>query len=148
MPAFQQNLVINDGQATPVAHTFNPTTKQADGLCVWHDRVSGVAIGYPQISVKMRMPAAPVSGNASDASTRLYRQDYNLAWPTMEVTSPSTGTGIQPAPTVAYIHRVNSQWLSPERGTQANRKDVRAIFYNGLNHAAIKTFLEDLENFN
>lgn len=144
MPA-RANIVVNDGKATPVAHTFNPAE---DGeMDLFEDKSGGIAIGFPLISIRFRRPAGPQNGSQSGAASRVYRVQVNTSWPVLEVTSPSTGTGIQPAPTVAYILRCNQEWLLPERSTLADRKDLRAIVANTLANADIKKVLEDLEAF-
>lgn len=144
MPA-RANIVVNDGKATPVAHTFNPAE---DGdLDIFEDKSGGIAIGFPLITLRFRRPTGPQNGSQSSANGRVYRAQLNFSWPVLEVTSPSTGTGIQPAPTVAYVLRSNQEWILPERSTQADRKDLRAIVYNSLNNADIKKVLEDLEAF-
>jgi len=144
MPA-RANIVVNDGKATPVAHTFNPSE---DGdVDLFEDQSGGIAIGYPMIMVRFRRPLAPSNGQSSDAKNRVYRIQLNISWPVLEVTSASTGTGIQPAPTVAYVLRSNQEWLIPERSALADRKDLRAIVYNTLNNADIKKVLEEQEAF-
>lgn len=144
MPA-RANIVVNDGKTTPVAHTFNPSE---DGdVDLFEDKVGGIAIGYPMIMVRFRRPAAPSSGSSSSAVNRVYRIQLNFSWPILEVTSPSTGTGIQPAPTVAYVLRCNQEWLIPERSTLADRRDLRAIVYNTLNNGDIRKVLEEQEAF-
>lgn len=144
MPA-RANITVNDGQATPVAHTFNPS--EDNGVDLFEDKSGGIAIGYPQISVRFRRPAPALNGQMSSANSRVYRIQLNFSWPVLEVTSASTGTGIQPAPTVAYVLRSNQEWIIPERSTLANRKDLRAIVYNTLNNADIKKVLEEQEAF-
>lgn len=145
MPA-RASLVVNDGQATPVAHTFSPSTEM-DNASLFEDKAGGVAIGFNSIMVRMRRPAPGNTGQASDPKGRVYKVEINVGWPTLESTSASTGTGIPPAPTVAYVHRCNMTWLLPERGTNANRKDLRAIVANLLANADIKKVLEDLEDY-
>jgi hypothetical protein len=143
MPA-RANITVNDGKATPVAHTFNPSE---DGeVDLFEDKSGGVAIGYPLIMVRFRRPTSPTSGQNS-GNNRVYRIQLNFAWPVLEVTSASTGTGIQPAPTVAYVLRSNQEWLIPERSALADRKDLRAIVYNTLANADIKKVLEEQEAF-
>lgn len=143
MPA-RANITVNDGKATPVAHTFNPSE---DGeVDLFEDKSGGIAIGYPMIMVRFRRPTAPQSGAASGAN-RVYRIQLNISWPVLEVTSASTGTGIQPAPTVAYVLRNNQEWLIPERSALADRKDLRAIVYNTLANADIRKVLEEQEAF-
>lgn len=144
MPA-RANIVINDGQTTPVAHTFNPSE---DGdMDLFEDKVGGIAIGFPLIAIRFRRPVAPANGTASNASNRVYRVNMNVSVPTMESTSAATGTGIPPAPTVAYIHRCNMEWLLPERGTLQERKNLRAYVYNLLANADIQKVLQDLEAY-
>nr|UYL94456.1 MAG: hypothetical protein [Sanya fiers-like virus 18] len=52
------NVVINDGQATPVAHTFNPDSIDAQGVARWADRSTGIAVGFPTLSLSLRKPTA------------------------------------------------------------------------------------------
>ncbi len=144
MPA-RANITVNDGATTPVAHTFNPSV--SGDLDLFEDKATGIAIGFPLIMVRFRRPLAPANGTESKASNRVYRIELSMSFPTLEVTSPSTGTGIQPAPTVAYVNRVNSVWLHPERSTTQNRKDLHALFYNTLNNTDVKKVLIDLEAY-
>lgn len=144
MPA-RANITINDGAATPVAHTFNPTFDK--DMDIFEDRAGGIAIGFPLVTVRFKRPAPAQNGSASSANGRVYRVQMNMAFPVLEVTSASTGTGIQPAPTVAYVLRCNSEWVLPERSTTQNRKDLRALFYNLLANTDVRKVLEDLEAF-
>lgn len=143
MPAFA-NIVINDGAGTPVAHTFSPTTRTPDGVCVWHDRSVANAIGMHQLVHRFKAPGSAQGGDASDASKRSYTIDWNFSYITLESTSASTGTGIAPAPTVAYINRANTNWKLPERGTAQERKHVRMFAVNGLQHADVLDTIENL----
>lgn len=144
MPA-RANITINDGQATPVAHTFNPAE---DGdLDIFEDKSGGIAIGFPLITVRFRRPSQPTNGSASNANQRVYRVQVNVSVPTLESTSAATGTGIPPAPTVAYVCRCNMEWMLPERSTLANRKDLRAYVYNLMANADFQKVVQDLEAF-
>lgn len=145
MPA-RASITINDGKATPVAHTFSPST-EADNASLFEDKSGGIAIGFPSIMVRVRRPLPAKNGEASMANQRVYRVDLNVAVPTLESTSASTGTGIPPAPTVAYVHRCNMGWILPERGTLADRKDLRAYVANLLANAGILSVLQDLEDY-
>lgn len=133
------NVVINDGQTTPVAHTFAPVTSRDEtGVAIWTDRSSGIPVGFPVLSFKMRMPSK---------GSRNYRVTAKVRVPTLDVTSPSTGTGIQPAPSVAYATEVNVEFILPERATLQNRKDALAYVKNFLANAAVVTAaVENLEN--
>jgi hypothetical protein len=102
------------------------------------DRVGGIAVGYPILSISLRAPLAK--------GARVYKCTVKLLSPTLEVTSPSTGTGIQPAPTKGYDCTFIGDFLLPERATKANRADIIAYARNALAHATVKTVIEELEN--
>lgn len=144
MPA-RANITINDGETTPVAHTFNPTYDK--DMDIFEDRAGGIAIGFPLIVVRFKRPTAPVNGSASAPNSRVYRVQSNVVFPVLEVTSASTGTGIQPAPTVAYVCRHNGEWILPERSTLQNRKNLRALTYNLYGNADFRKVVEDLEAY-
>lgn len=131
-------ITINDGQATPVAHNFTPSSVMAD-LATWFDRSGGIAVGYPKITLQVRPPMPR-------ATSRVYKVTAKIWAPTLEVTSPSTGTGIQPAPTKAYDCVAELAFTLPERSTKLNRQDIFAYVKNLLALTVVKTAVEDLEN--
>lgn len=135
MPALA-NIVINDGATTPVAHTFAPDG--IDGTVAnYADRSGGLPIGYPKLTVSVRKPL--------NLSTGVYKVGVRIFTPTLEVTSASTGTGIQPAPTVSYTQSCFMEFLLPARGTLQNRKDIIAFAKNALANATINTVVENCE---
>lgn len=134
MPAIG-NLIINDGQGTPVAHTFAPVT--IDGtIAKYADRVGGIPVGYPVIWLDAREPKKGAT---------LWKCSMAIMVPTLEQTSPSTASGIQPAPTVAYFHTTKIDWLFPVRGTLQERKNQRSFTYNLIAHATVISMLENME---
>lgn len=138
MPAFA-SMTLNDGQATPVAHTFGTVNKDSSGVAKWADRVGGIALGYPVVTMSVREPVK---------DSRNYKVMIKIAVPTLEVTSPSTATGIQPAPTLAYAHLATINLIMPERGALAERKDLLAYLKNLLAHANVTAAVESLEGVN
>jgi len=136
MPAIAP-IVINDGAVAPVAHTFAPESIAAD-IATWTDRVTGIAVGYSYLTQQVRKP---VKGSNS----KVYKVTLKLWVPTLEVTSPSTGTGIQPAPTKAYDCMCVMEWLLPERASTQNRKDLYALVKNWLATSVPKAAVEDLD---
>lgn len=129
------NIVINDGKSTPVAHTFAPVTIDQAGVAKWADRVGGISIGFPTISYSLKNP---------NQGSRAYKLVAKVSLPVLEQTSPSTATGIQPAPTVAYNLLANIELVLPERSTLADRKDLFAFVKNALANAI---FTNGVENF-
>lgn len=121
-------LTLADGQATPVNHTFSPVNIDAAGVARWADRSGGIALGYPVVTFSMRQPTK---------GARSYKITAKVVTPVLEVTSPSTASGIQPAPTKAYDITMNVDLALPERSTLQQRKDAFAFLKNFLANAAV-----------
>jgi hypothetical protein len=131
------NIVINDGKATPVAHTFGPvTSSDPNGVAVWTDRATGVAVGFPVLTMKLRAPSK---------GSRNYKLTSKVKLPVLNVTSPSTGTGIQPLPSVAYNIEANIEFVLPEASLLADRKDFFAFVKNYLANAVWTSAVENYE---
>lgn len=144
MPALAA-ITVNDGKATPVAHTFTPSGPDKNGVNMLYDRSGGIAIGFPMLSTTLRSPL-PASNNGSSTNARVYRATVKFIVPTLEVTSPATGSGIQPAPTKAFDTVVTMEFVLPERSTTADRADILAYAKNALGHATVVTLVRDLED--
>jgi hypothetical protein len=123
-------IVINDGKATPVAHTFAPVTIDSSGVAKWADRSGGISIGFPQLTYSIKSPTK---------DSRSYKLTAKVTLPVLEQTSPSTATGIQPAPMVAYSLIGNIELVLPERSTLGDRNDLVAFVRNYLANAAVIT---------
>lgn len=123
-------IVINDGKATPVAHTFAPVTINSAGVASWADRSGGISIGFPQLTYSLKNPTT---------GSRSYKLTAKVVLPVLEQTSPSTATGIQPAPVVGYNLLANIELVLPERSTLADRNDLIAFVRNYLANAAVIT---------
>lgn len=106
-----------------VDKTFDPEGFILPGVARWVDRSGGIAIGYPALSLSVRTPTKV---------SRVYKVTAKLVLPTLEQTSPSTATGIQPAPTKAYDCTCVMEFMLPERSTLAERQalfsHVRSLF--------------------
>lgn len=128
-------LMLADGLATPVNHTFSPVDIN-EGVAKWADRSGGIALGYPVVTFSTRQPTK---------GSRAYKLTAKVVTPVLEVTSPSTSSGIQPAPTLAYNLVGTFEMVLPERSTLAQRKDLLAYFKNFLANATVVTAA--VENF-
>lgn len=102
-----------DANAVLTSTTFSPVGISAPGVYKWVDRTGGIPVGYPSITLSVRQP---------NKASRMCRVHAKIVIPTMEVTSPATSTGIQPAPTKAYEQVINLEFLSHERSTLAERQ--------------------------
>lgn len=128
-------VTLADGQTTPVVHTFSPVNIDSVGVAKLVDRSGGIAIGFPVLTMSVRSPSK---------GSRNYRVIAKIVVPTLEVTSPSTGTGIQPAPTKAYDILGTLEFVLPERSTVQERKNAYAYLKNWMANAnmiqAVETF--------
>lgn len=136
MPAIA-NIVIADGQPTPVNRTFAPLMVDKAGIAHHENRVTGIQIGYDTLSVGLRRATNQVPLN---------KLSVKLELPTLEVTSPSTASGIQPAPTKAYACTAFVEFVLPARSTAQNREDLVVLLRNALTAGGVvATCVENLE---
>lgn len=98
--------------------TLNPEGFSLAGVAKWVDRVGGIAIGYPAMTMSVRPPTK---------ASRIYKVTAKLVLPTLEQTSPSTATGIQPAPMKAYDCTGIMEFMLPERSTLLERQRLYSM---------------------
>lgn len=107
--------------SVPTTRVFSPINIDVAGVAKLADRSGGVAIGFPVISLLVRQPSK---------ASRNYRVTGKVVVPTLEVTAPSTATGIQPAPTKAYDLLGTFEFVLPERSTLLERNNLLSLFKN------------------
>lgn len=130
------SIVLTDNTpTTPVNRTFAPAKKE-NNLYTYHNRASGIVVGYDQLSIQQRLPT-----KQSKATTVTMK----LVTPVLEQTSASTATGIQPAPTVAYSMIGKLEFVLPERSTLQNRKDLLAMLRDLIDEALTTESVENLD---
>lgn len=133
----QSNIVINDGQTTPVAKTFS--ARGADlHLATWKDTSSGISIGMPTITI---------SNKEQDGSNGAYRVEARITVPVLETISGDAG-GYTPSPKVAYKMFGKVELVSPNRATLQNRKDLVAFVKNLMAHTIVTETLVDFNPAN
>jgi hypothetical protein len=116
------NVALTTSTTVGVDRTFDPEGFNAPGVARWVDRVGGIELGFPSLDLSVRPP--PPRGGGE----RMYKVTTNLRVPTLEVTSPSTMTGIQPAPTLAYALWAKLELMLPARSTLAERTLFLSLF--------------------
>lgn len=121
------NIVLNDGQATPVAVTFSPESV-TPALSSFADRTAGVASGFRRLKVSNAFAAGKSVVN---------RSKYSVEYP---VTTTVNGVT-----TVAYVLRANLELILPDGSTDAERKNLYAFMANGLANALVRGALRDLD---
>lgn len=117
------SMTIADGTAVPVNRTFAPVNIDAAGVAKWADRSGGIALGFPVITELVRTPTK---------DSRSYKVSAKVILPVLELTSPSTASGIQPAPTLAYNLLATIELVLPERSSLLERKHINAFVKNYL----------------
>jgi hypothetical protein len=94
--------------------TYAPegAVKATPGVFRWVDRSGGIPIAFPSYTIRVRPPS---QGDPN------YRIDEKISLPIPNITSPSTGSGIQPLPSVGYEYVCNRGYKIPAAGTTAER---------------------------
>lgn len=135
------NIVINDGATTPVAHTFVPLGKDADGVFWWEQKTPAPAngLGAKRIGYKQSREL-----NARNQLTSSGKCSYTISVPTLE-TLANNSAGITPPPTVAYKELARVEFTLAERSTVQERKDTRVLALNLLGHAMAVANVDTLE---
>lgn len=135
----QVDLVLNDGQATPVAHTFS--ARGADmGFAKWTETTAngGILVGLPTIIWKWTDPTA------NDKASPSYKLEARIMVPVLETISGSDG-GYTPAPRVAYSMFGKIELVSPARASAQNRKDLRAYVSGLMSHSVLTNAVNNLD---
>lgn len=123
------NLVLADGQATPVNHTFIPVGVK-NAIAQWKDKSSGVPAGYTTITYGLREPSKVYPA---------YKVSAKVALPVLE-TSPAFLV-----PTKAYELLLTIEAVLPDRCTDQNRKDLYAYGVALLGNALLSNGIKNTE---
>jgi len=121
-------IVVNDGAATPVSHTFTPMGKDKKGV-LWFiqttpsplNRLGAKRIGY-------KVDTSPGLSNQLRSVTKT---QYSTLYPILEVLGTSA-SGLTPPATVAYANVARSSFERPDRALTQEAKDTRVIHQNLL----------------
>lgn len=133
------NIVLNDAQATPVAHTFAPA-KTATDMALWEDRSASQYIGFNKITMELKRP----NGNPSQGNRNL-KLVIKVETPKLENTTNSTVSGIAPAPTVSYRPVAELIVTLPERCALQDRKDLQKYLQNLMTNSFVTDLFEKYE---
>lgn len=117
-------LVLADGQATPVSHTFDVTTAQSGPSipASWDDRSAGTIADYTNVTMTVRKT------NGSS-----YKVEVRITDPTLDA------DGIVKHKALAVL-----SFTLPLTTTLQNRKDILAYAKNLLGHAVMQDAVHNL----
>lgn len=133
-------VTANDGETSPVSHTFAPLGPDKDGV-QWFEQTTPApanALAAKRVSVQIKR-AAP--GKQQNGVARI---TYRMWYPTME-TLATSDSGITPPPTIAYQQYAEVRYVIPERSTEQERKNIRMLLINFGSHAIITDLLIKLQ---
>jgi hypothetical protein len=134
--AIRANITLTDATpTTPVNRVYYPT-EQKGIVLNWVDRTQAISAGQNKLSVSQK-------SSSKDSPT--YKITWKLVCPTLAQTSPSTSTGIQPAPSVAYTNLATLEFVLHERATQQERKDLLAQLRDLIDEAIVTNEVENLD---
>ena len=133
MPAIS-NIVIKDGAATPVDHTFVPSTAQkGNDPAVWLEKSAGSPLGYFRITAK-------VDAQVNKPS----KVTIVIATPHLAVFGANCCVD-QNTPQVPYTEFFNGSFSLPPGSTVQTRKDILAYAKNLLALPLMSSMVVDLE---
>lgn len=112
--------------AIGVNRTFDPDVITPQGVARWVDRSSGIAVGFPSMTLSVRKPGP---------GSRNFKVTAVLTVPTLETLGTSTASGILPANLVGYNCTARLEFTLPERSTAAER----TVLLNLVRSALVST---------
>lgn len=134
MPA-NASIAVLDGEAVQVNHIFDVHTGQnGSEPSVNYEKTSGIFTGFSRLTTLVRR-------SESNKATRVSIQ---LSRPTLAVTAPATGSGIQPNPTVAYTTLGKIDLVFPDSCTLQERRNMRRMIGYLMVNATIASAIDDL----
>lgn len=131
-------IAVNDGQGTPVTHTFNPIQSVDPATYSRNGDTAVPVVGQEQILLSLKS----ADKASSDA---VNRAKITLRVPVLETPSGGSSSGYVAPPRVAYYLQVNVEALLPNRCTAAQRKDIRVMMANLLANAQVVSLIDTLE---
>lgn len=151
MAAFS-SLSINDGQVTPVAHSFTtgPQTVLPDGALrfVWFDFSvnGGVAIGANRLQMDVRLPTfgGRKKTRVAGESSQQLSVAHSFILPSLETLNNNTANGISPQPTHAYDTVV---WQKVIRNGRAGQQPVKDALAFNRNFSQLAVYTDTVLNY-
>lgn len=123
-------IAIADGAATPVTHTFNPTT---DNPPLWTDSDAAVLYKHQQKSIVISMKRA----NSPSGINRVL----------VTMNLPTGGDGVTvPANENSRFAVFKGEFLLPAKGIKQERKDLRVLVLNLLQNAQLIDVVDELNS--
>lgn len=130
-------IAIQDGQGTPVTHTYNPVQTADPATYLRNGDTSVPVVGFEQIMLSLK--------NGANTSEAINRAKITLRIPVLETPDGGTPSGYVAPPKVAYYLQANIEFLSPNRSTAVQRKDLRVLAMDLLTDSQVISLIESME---
>ena len=145
MPAIA-NIVLANGETTPVNHTFAPLGQDSKTGIWWFEdqspRVGTTSVlGFPRIGISTKRVTNSEPGMSSKSVVT--RVNFTIALPQMETLGTSS-SGLTPSQTVAYVDRFKGEFILSARDVIADRKDSLAYAKNLFANALVVDLVQNL----
>jgi hypothetical protein len=130
-------IAVNDGQATPVTHTYNPV--QTGDLATFkrNGDTAVPVVGFESVVLSLK--------EANGSSEAVNRAKVTLRIPVLETPTGGTPSGYVAPPRVAYFMMATLEFILPNRSTAGQRKDLRYLAGNLLTNSQVIALIDTLE---
>lgn len=104
----------------------------------FEERTASASLGYSSLIVT----STPANGS------NLQKCKLRIAIPTLEVSSPNTSTGYQPAPKVSYSPEGEVTFFLPSRATEAEKHELHARLKSAVDQAFVLAMVKTNDQLN
>lgn len=125
-------ITIADGKGSPIDHVFQPIASGFDSLYRTQNSVLPL-IGQEIVRTSIKK----VNPNVQSVIVA-------IELPALETATDANSSGYTAAPKVAYTSRATVTFMLPNRGTAAQRTDLRVLLKNLLANAQIIDVVDNL----
>jgi len=125
-------ITINDGQTTPVGHTFD-TLDHGNDNWTWRETGTTSLLGAGPVT----LARLKVKGG------QLEKWRIKVYMPALETATGQNSDGYTAGPKLAYSLTSVMDFIMPMRSTAQQRKDIRAYAYNLLNQVQFYTPVQE-----
>lgn len=120
--ALAANIVIADGQATPVNHTMIPVGRDNTGYLRYIEQTAGPQLGAWTAGFNLKKPAPARA--LQNTANRLETVNLVIRIPTLE-TMANNSAGYVPAPMVSHYREIGATFKRNERASEIENKTAR-----------------------
>lgn len=126
-------LTVNDGKSTPQAHVFAPVRIDSNNRAFFSENSVSTLVGRPTLSYS-------VSGGTGGAA---YKVALQINLPKLVTVTDGAGT----REIVQHSPIAKAEFVFQNTTSAAERKDIRVLMANALQHAILGPAIDNVESF-